>query len=58
MGQGVEKPEVLHLLFDLPSLGGRNALGALFTLKEALKDEIGSRLNDLAVASGFKELAA
>jgi hypothetical protein len=32
LGQGIEKPEVLHLLFDLPSPGGRNALGALLAL--------------------------
>ena len=57
VGQGVEKAEVLDLLFDLPGLRGGNALGALFTLQGALQNEIGSRLDDFAVASGLKELA-
>jgi hypothetical protein len=58
LGQRIEKPEVLHLLFDLSRLGCRNALGTLFTLEGALQDEIGPGLNHLAVASGFEELAA
>jgi hypothetical protein len=57
LGQSIEKPEVLHLLFDLPSPGGRNAFGALLALKKALEDEIRPNLNHLAVASGFEELA-
>jgi hypothetical protein len=57
LGQGIEKPEVLHLLFDLLSPGGGNPLGTLLPLKEALQDEIGPRLSDLALALGFEELA-
>jgi hypothetical protein len=31
-GRGIEKPEVLHLLFDLPGPGGGNPLGTLLPL--------------------------
>jgi hypothetical protein len=57
LGQCIEEPEVLHLFFNLVSPGGGNALGTFLTLEEALKDEIGSRLDNLAVAAGFEELS-
>ena len=56
-GQAVKASEAFNLLFDPLGVGGGNTLGALFTLKGALQDEVGTRLDDLAIAASLEELA-
>ena len=56
-GQAVEKAEVFDVLFDLASIRRGNAFGALLTLEGALQHEIRTRLDYLAIAAGFEELA-
>lgn len=57
LGESVEQPEVLDLLFDLRSLGGGNALGAFLAPQSALQHIVGSRLDRFTSAVGLEELA-
>jgi hypothetical protein len=56
-GQTIEEAEIFDVLFDLLGLSRGNAFGALLALKETLKDEVGARLYDLALAPSLEELA-
>ena len=55
-GQTIENSEILDVLLDMLGLGCRNALRALLTLKETLKDEVGTRLDGFAITTSLEEL--
>ncbi|NJN71260.1 MAG: hypothetical protein HC801_13985 [Nitrospira sp.] len=57
IGQAIEEAEVLDVLLDPIGVSRGNAFGALLTFEGALKNEVGTRLDDLAIAAGFEELA-
>jgi hypothetical protein len=57
-GQSLEAPVICHVLLHLSGLVGRNALGKLFAVKEALEDVIGAVPGGGGGRAGFKELLA
>lgn len=57
-GKTIEQAEILDVLFGPLGLGGGNALGTLFALEGALQHEVRARIDDLAITTGLKELAA
>jgi hypothetical protein len=57
-GQRLEAPIIFHVLLDLGGLIGRDALGELFAMKEALENVIGAPAGGWSGRVGFKKLFA